>query len=168
MAITCSLAFGNTTSARSGQPVNLVLAVTNNGSNTIEVLGIQVTEASTMGAIISGPYFLTPNADVGVGPTILTTATAYYPCQVVVTAINTPGASPNSPNALHDDVFPPGNSLCRLQCDVLTYDSVAAENVAGSATFNFPVGSAVAPFPVPQGGAMQFNAGGNAVNWILF
>jgi hypothetical protein len=167
MAITVSLALTNPTSARANATLNGVLTLTNNGSNTIEVMAIQLTEASAMGSQVGGPYFLTPNADVGVGPTITTSSTAHYPFSVTIASPNMPGAAPTAPDALHIATRPVPNSWARFECNVLTYDATAGENVVGTATLNFPVVSGVATYPTPQGGAMQFNSGGDAVNFFF-
>ena len=168
MAITVSMAITSVGSTRSNSVISGILTLVNNGANTISVLDVALFEQSTMGAIIGQPVFMTPNVAPGEGePDVATTVTVYYPFSVVVPAINTPGASPNAPSSLHDDVFPPGNSWCRLACNVRAYDATAVEYVTGTATLQFPVVSAVAPFPVPQGGAEQFNSGGDAVNWFF-
>lgn len=169
MAITVTCSFGNTSSPRTSQPLNGVVTVTNNGSNTIELMSMQVVEASVLGAVVSGPYFLTPNAYPGVGPELSASASGSYPFQVVVQSPNVSGAAPSAPNAIRMATWPTPNSWCQLHCNVVAYDSTAGENVVGSATLNFPVVSAVASYPPPiTGGTEQFNYAANAVNWFFF
>lgn len=168
MAITVTLALTNPATARAGQRLNGICAITNNGANTVEVLSVNLAEASVMGAKVGGPYFLTPNVAPGTGePTIESAATSYFPFSIVIPSPNTPGSSPSSVHVI-DGVYPAANSWARFQCNVMTYDSVAEVNVVGEATLAFAVASSVAPFPMPQGGALQFDTGGDAVNWFFF
>ena len=167
MALNLSLAITSVGPLKSGLALNGVATVTNTEAGNVEVMSIQITEASTMGAIICGPYFLTPNVAPGEGePTLATSASGNYPFQVVCEVPNTPGASPNAPNSLHGNTFPSGNSYLRLAGTVLGNDG--SSNLVGSATLNLPLTTPVAPFPVPQGGALQFNAGGNSINAFFF
>lgn len=167
MAITVSLAITSPGSTRAGQRIDGILTLVNNGSNTIEVRNAVLTEATSMGAKFRQPCFLTPNVAQGVGePDVTASATVYYPFSIVVPSPSTPGAPAQAPNAMHDDVCPPGNTLCVVQCDVRTYDSTATEFVNGSATLMFPVISA-AEAAISQGGAAQWNAAMNAVNWFF-
>lgn len=168
MAITLSLAITSPGPTRAGQRIDGILTLTNAGSNTVEVRNLVLSEASSMGVKFRQPCFLTPNVAVGVGePDVTASATVNYPFSMVVASPNTPGAPVQAPNAMHDDVCPPGNSWCRVVLDARTYDAVAAEFVVGSATLNFPVLSAAQAL-ISQGGALQWNAGMNAVNWFLF
>lgn len=182
MTISVSLAFTSVGPTTANAPINGILTLTNNGSNTISVRSIRLYEmplivtplnqgGACFGAMISQPEFLTPNVAPGDDfPSVTTGSTVYYPFAVVVPSPNLPGPSPNAPNTLRYNQMatPPGNTNLQLGCDVRTYDSTATEWVCGSATLSCPIKSAVAPFPVPQGGAEQFNSAGDAVNWFFF
>jgi hypothetical protein len=167
MAITVTAAITSPGSTRAGQRISGILTIVNNGANTISVRSLQLSEASTLGAVFGQPSFLTPNVALESSyPNITTSSTAYYPFSIVVASPNTPGAPAQAPNAMHDDVCPPGNSWCRINVDVRTYDSTATEFVMGSTTLNFPVVSAAQAL-ISQGGAEQWNAAMNAVNWFF-
>lgn len=168
MAITIS--FTKTSDGTAADSViNGIVTVTNAGANTISVQGVSIVEQSTLGANIRQPDFLTSNAAPGTFPTIAAGASASYPWSVVCAVPNTPGASPNAPNAYHGPMAsPPADTVCRLSLFVQAYDSVAAAAVNNTAALQFPLSPAVAQFPVPQGGALQFNSGGDAVNWFFF
>lgn len=146
--------------------INGVCAVTNNESGSVTVRDIRISEVSTMGSVIRQPDFLVPNAAPGTYPTLTTTATGNYPWSIVVPSPCTPGPSPNSPSGVQNVAYPASNAVLRLQCVVMVNDG--SVNIMGTALLQFPIGSAVAPFPVPQGGALQFNTGGDAVNFFFF
>lgn len=167
MPITVTLAITSPGSTRAGQMLSGTLTLSNTGSNSVSVRSLQLTEASAMGAVIRQPSFLTSNvAPESSFPTITAGSSASYPFSIVVPSPNTPGAPAQAPNNLHGSVFPPVNTNCRLQLDARTYDSVAAAFVVGSAEIGVPIVSAVAA-AISQGGAEQFNAAMNAVNWFF-
>lgn len=167
MAITCTLTITSPGSTRAGQVIDGILRIVNNGSNTVSVRDLRLSEASTMGARFRQPAFLTPNVALDAGyPSITAGATAYYPFSIVVASPNMPGAPAQAPNSMHLDVCPPSNTTCRVQLDARTYDAVAAAFVVGTADIAFPVVSAVAA-AISQGGASQWNAAMNAVNWFF-
>lgn len=167
MAITLSLAITSPGSTRAGQRIDGVLTLTNDGANTIEVRNLVLSEQTSMGVKFRQPCFLTPNVALGVGePDVTASSTVYYPFSMVVPSPSTPGAPAQAPNAMHDDVCPPGNTWCVVQLDARTYDSVAAAFVVGSTSIGFPVISAAQAL-ISQGGAFQFNAAMNAVNFFL-
>lgn len=148
--------------------VTCVLSITNTGANAVTVQSIQVCEQSQTGAVIRQPDFLTPNVAPGTGqPVIAAAATSNFPFAVCCCVPNTPDGSPNAPNTLIGNTCPPSNTVVSLVAIVQTNDPTAGVNVNGSGLLQFPVGSAVAPFPVPAGGSLQFNAPGDAVNWFF-
>lgn len=167
MAITCTMSITSPGPTRAGQVIDGILTLVNNGSNTVSVRSLQLSEASTMGARFRQPAFLTPNVALDSSyPSVTAGSTAYYPFSIVVASPNMPGAPVQAPNAMHLNVCPPGNTWCRVQLDARTYDAVAAAFVVGTAELNFPVVSAVAA-AISQGGAQQWNAAMNAVNWFF-
>ena len=168
MAITVTLSINSPGSTQAGQRLVGNVKVVNNGSNTITVRDIRLSESSTMGAMFGQPDFLTPNTALESSyPSILTTATAYYPFSIVVPSPNMPGAPVQAPNSMHLNVSPPSNTWFRCVCDVRTYDATAIAFVVGQAELNFPVVSAVAA-AISQGGSLSGNSGMNAVNWFFF
>lgn len=167
MAITVSIALTNVGPTFADSPLSGICTITNNGANTIQVQGIQLTEQTNTGAAFRNPDFLVPNVAPGTYPTIASSASANYPFSVVCPSPNMPGASPAAPNAYRGGAQP-ANPLVNVVCVVTAYDSTAAVFVNGSASMQIAVVSSVAPFPVPQGGASQFNFGGDAVNWFFF
>lgn len=167
MAITVGIAITSVGPVLADSQINGVLTVTNNGSNTVQIQAAQLSELTTMGLVFRHPDVLTPNAAPGTYNTISAAGSASYPFSLVAPSPNTPGASPNTPNGYSDNVFPPANVQAVINCLVTAYDTTAAAYVNGSASLSFAIGSAVAPFPVPQGGALQFNSGGDAVHWFF-
>lgn len=165
MAITLSLAITSPGPTRAGQKIDGVLTLTNTGANTVSVRSLQLSEQSTLGAVFRNPDFLTPNVAPDAGfPNVTAASTVNYPFSIVVPSPNMPGSPAQAPNSFHSSVQPPPNTYCIVQLDARTYDSVAAAFVVGSASLNFAVLSAV-PAAISQGGAQQFNAAMNAVNW---
>lgn len=167
MGVTLSLAITSVGPTMAGSvAMNGVATVTNTEAGNVRLMGIQITEATTMGAVVRGPYFLTNNVAPGSGePTLATSASGNYPFQVVVPSPNTPGASPNAPNSLRELAFPPGETRLRLAGVAQTNDGTS--NFVGTAALSVPLSTPVAPFPKPQGGALQFNSGGDAVHWFF-
>lgn len=171
MGITLSLAITSVGPTMAG-PMALqgIATVTNTEADTLTVYDINIAEGpeTQLGARVSGPYFLTPNVAPGEGePAILTTATAYYPFSVFVPSPNTPGASPNAPGGRTDMASPVGNAFLRLVGSVRALDPDSDPHVGG-AVVAVSLITPVAPFPVPAGGALQFNkTGSNAVNWFF-
>ncbi len=168
MPITVTMAITSPGSTRAGQRLNGILTLTNTGANTITVRDLKLSEASTLGCVFRQPCFMTPNvAQSSSYPSVTTSSTVYYPFSIVVASPNTPGAPAQALNSMHDDVFPPGNTWCRVQLDARAFDATAGEFVVGSADLNFPVVSAVAA-AISQGGSMAANSAMNAVNWFFF
>jgi len=168
MAITLSLAITSPGSTRAGQVLDGIITLTNTGSNTITVRSLQLSEATSMGCKFRQPAFMTPNvAQESSYPSVLAAATAYYPFSIVVTSPSTPGAPVQAANAMHLNVCPPGETRCVINLDARTYDATATVFVVGSATLSFPVLSAAQAL-ISQGGALQWNAAMNAVNWMFF
>lgn len=167
MAVTLSLAITSVGPNMGDSTLNGIATITNTEAGAVTLQDIQVFEQSTFGATISQPYFLTPNVAPGVGnPSVSAGATVYYPFQVVCAVPNTPGASPNAPGGLVESVYPAPNTFLRLAGVVRALDG-SSNPFVGTASLQLPLITPVAPFPVPQGGALQFNRGGNAVNFFF-
>jgi hypothetical protein len=149
-----------------GRVVNGVATVTNGGANDVTVQTMSLSEVTTTGAQMGQPKFLTANTAPGDDkPTITAAATSYFPFSFVAPSPNFPGDNPNAEGGrVPNRAMPSGNPLCELSLFVSTYDATAAVYVNGSNTLVVPVKSALAPFPVPSGGALQFNSGGDAVH----
>lgn len=165
MAITLVVTLSG--SAVAGRSLRGMVSITNESGPSVAIDSMVLSESTKMGVAIGGPRFLTPNV-VGVGatPIIATSSTSHFPFSLMVPSPNTPGASPSATRH-HDDVFPSNNSQCQLNLDVRAIDQVSFLPEVARTSFEFPVITSVAPFPVPQGGALQYNAGGCAVNWFF-
>ena len=168
MAITISFAVTTPGPLLSDSVIQGVVTVTNAGANTISIQNVVLSEQSTMGCNMRQPDFLVPNAAPGTYPTIASAASASYPFAVVCAVPNMSGASPIAPNAYHGPVAsPPSNVVLRLGVFVQAYDATAGAFVNNTASLQFPVGTAVAMFPVPTGGALQSNYPGDTANFLF-
>jgi hypothetical protein len=146
-------------SARANQPLQFQATVSNTDAASATLLSLYVYEQTTSGAQIVQPQYLTPNVPAGVGnPILLPAASASYGFGVVCPSPASPGPSPNNPGgAAPAEAAFPANPQLTLAAQAAFSD--------GSVVLGFltvPVLSAVAPFPLPQGGAAQFAQGGDS------
>jgi hypothetical protein len=151
-------------------PINGIAAITNTEADTLTVRSITIAEGARtqLGARVSGPYFMTNNVAPGEGfPDIATSATAHYPFSVVVPSPNTPGSSPNAPGGPTLRASPPSNTFMELVGNVRALDTNNDPHVGTGCVFASFI-TPVAPFPVPMGGALQFNKTGANLASLLF
>ncbi len=169
VSISVSLAVTSVGPVTGDNTVNGIITVVNNGANTITVQSMQVIELTNTGTKFRQPDFLTPNVAPGTGsPSILTTATAYFPFSFTPNSPGTAGAPANAPNALHGNTCPPSNNILQLVCNVVTNDATAAVNVIGSSQMTqIAVGALTTP-PGNPVGSMVFTSALNGVNWFFF
>jgi hypothetical protein len=137
--------------------------VSNTGSSSLTLSLLSASE-STGSAQIGQPNFLTPNVALGLGsPTINAAGTFSTVFNVVFPAPNTPGPSPNAAaGAAGVQMGQPVRASYFLTVTAQTSDGSVA-----STTLVVPVLSAIDPFPVPEGGALQFRQGSNLINGII-
>lgn len=152
--------------ARASQPCAFTVTVSNTGSSALVLSLLSVAESSKVGATIGQPQFLTPQMPVGAGnPSIAAGSSLTFPFQVAFPSPNTPGVSPNAPApgpaGMMTGQPPPNNAV------VLVATAQTSDGSVASSSIVVPVLSATAPFPLPQGGALQFGQGGNLINGII-
>lgn len=142
-----------------------VVTITNTGAAALTLSSLQVSEATESDAIIEQPNYLAPNVALGVGnPTIAAGASLSIVFGVLFTSPSLAGPSPNQPGLGPTGmvISQPGDSSVILQAQCQTSD-----NVVASTSLSVPVLSAAAPFPRPEGGALQFGQGSNLINGII-
>lgn len=142
-----------------------VVTVSNTGAVPLSLSSLDVSDP-TKRAIVAAPNFLTANVPAGTGnPTISAAGTFSTSFGVIFPSPNTPGPSPNTPGPLGvAGMFlgQPANASYTLLVQCQTSDgSVASTSIV------VPVLSATAPFPRPEGGALQFSQGSNLINGII-
>lgn len=155
MAKTVSLSLASSFPS-SDTPLTFIATVTNSDSAAVTLSSLSISEQSKSGATIGQPQILTPNAPPGVGsPTLLASASLSFPFQVVFPSPNMPGPSPqNVGGAAPSGASPAGNTTFQLVAVGQTSDGSVFTTVLAVSIL-----SAVAPFPVPSGGAAQFGQG---------
>lgn len=163
MATTVTLAQGAASRIVAGQPINFVATVSNTGSSAITLTALQVTEQTDTGCQISQPNFQTPNVAPGTGnPSIAASSSASYSFQIIFTAPYGAGPSPqNAPGGAA-----PGPNPANPNVTLLVVGQ-SSDGVFSSTPLMVPVLSAIAPFPRPEGGALQFSQGSNLINGII-
>lgn len=142
-----------------------LVTITNTGTAALTLSSLQVSEATEADAIIEQPNYLTPNVALGAGnPTIAAGGSLSIVFGVQFASPSLPGASPNQPGLGPSGmaIGQPGDSSVILQAQCQTSD-----NVVASTSLSVPVLSAAAPFPRPEGGALQFGQGSNLINGII-
>lgn len=162
MALTLAIAQGNPAGAPivCNQPTNFTITVTNTGSSAVSLQSLSVAESTESEASISQPNFQTPSTSIGSSgfPVIAAGASVTYGFPVVFTSPNMPGPSPNNPGgAAPESRASTADALFTLQAQAQSSDGSVA-----TTSLTVPVLSAVAPFPVPAGGAAQFAQGADA------
>lgn len=158
MAKSVSITGPNIGSVIADQTSNFVATVSNTDSSSVTLLSLVITEVSQLGSQISQPTVQAPGQPAGVNPTLGASSSLSYGFSVVTAAPNVPGVSPNNPGgaAPGQASYPGAPPLLVLQAQGQTSDGSVF-----SVLFTVPVLSAVAPFPVPAGGAAQFAQGAN-------
>lgn len=144
------------------QAAMFIATVSNTGSAAVTLNSLSVNEVTKTGCMITQPNYLPLNSPVGVGnPVISAGGSQSFPFGVVFTAPYSAGSSPNNQpgGSAPGQNSQPANSNVTLQAVGQASDgSVFSGNVL------VPVLSASAPFPVPQGGALQFGQGADLIN----
>lgn len=141
------------------QPCRFTATLTNTGSSSVSLESLSVNELSKSGAVIEQPGFLTPNAPTGQLPTIVAGGSLTVPFTIVPSGPSMPGPSPNNAPggaAPPNPAMPAPATLNFQLVGQLSDDSTAVMPFAVS------VLSSVAPFPVPEGGAVQFAQGASS------
>lgn len=151
--------------AVANQAIKFTVTVANSDAAAVTLSSLYISEMTDTGANVGQPQYLVPNVPLNVGnPVINAAGSASYGFQVVFNSPNTPGQSPNNApgGAVPSNNAYPANPYVILQAVGQTSDGSVF-----SASIMVPVLSAVAPFPVPEGGAFQFRQGANFINLIM-
>lgn len=164
MALTLSIAKTSPGSIVAGQSMNFTVAVTNTGAAAVSLSSLAVNESTESDAQIAQPNFMTPNVPVGVGNPVLNAgATSTFPFQVVFNSPYLAGPSPNNPGGAA-----PGPAAANPDAQfTLQAQAQASDGSIASTSLLVPVLSAIAPFPLAQGGAFQFGQGFNFINGLM-
>lgn len=154
------------TQAIANARTRFLVTITNTGSAALSLSSLQVSEQTEADATIEQPNYLTPNVALGTGnPTIAAGGSLSLVFGVQFQAPSLAGVSPNAPGPLGMAGMmvgqPPSDSVV-LQAQCQTSDGSVA-----STSLSVPVLSAAAPFPRPEGGALQFSQGSNLINGII-
>ena len=165
MPVSLSLALANS-NVIAGQPATIVCTVSNTTASDVTLNSLHAS-SDKPGCHIEQPVFLTPNRAPGDGnPTIsASTGTKVVGFQVVPLAPNMPGASPNN--------APGGAAPADFDSPVsnpIYYITVVGHTSDGSVfsgSLAFGALSAVAPFPRPEGGALQLIQGANLMSLTM-
>ena len=166
MALTLSISAGyGATNVAAGMQVTFVASVTNSGATAVTLNGLWVSRENGTNVRTGQPTWQTPGVSVGAGyPTLAAGSTYNYPFSVV---FQTPNMAGSSPNNAPGGSAPSNNAAYPLDSGFsISLNSLSSDSTTASAAFFVPVLSTVAPFPIPQGGALQFNSGFNAVNFF--
>lgn len=149
-------------------PVVLIVNITNTSSAAVTLNSVQVSESTESDCQIQQPYFLQTNMPVGLGnPVIVPAGTVSYPFPVIFPSPLTAGPSPNQPAA---PGFGPAGMQAAFPADsnfILLAQAAASDGSVGSISLAVSVLTATAPFPRPEGGALQFSQGTNLINGII-
>lgn len=138
------------------QPATFTVSVSNTDASAVYLTSLVISEVSRTGSRVGQPRVQAAGEPAGVNPTLNASGSLTYPFQVVAVFPNTPGVSPNNPGgaAPSQSAYPVAPPLLQLQAQGQTSDGSVF-----FCLFTAPVLSAVAPFPVPTGGAAQFAQG---------
>lgn len=164
MAVSCAISQGaGATSVTAGRAINYVVTVSNTNAASVTLNSLAVYPMSG-DARISQPLYLTPNVPVGVGnPTIASGASASYGFQVVFDSPAQAGPSPNNPGG----AAPASVALTPDPFFVIQAQGQASDGSVFSSSFFVPVLSTIAPFPIPEGGALYLTQGSNLMTLTL-
>jgi hypothetical protein len=154
------------------QPLSFTLAVTNNSSSAVILTTPQVSESTESDAQISIPQL--PGLPIGYIPTLGGNSTLTYTFNVVIASPSWAGFVPQTPAFTTPGIYPSlslsapaNNAMTPDAFFTLTAQAQASDGSVGTTSLQVLVLSALQPFPPPQGGALQFNAGGNLINGIV-
>ena len=154
----------STTNPVAGQSMTFIAAVTNAGATSVTLNSLSVSSSSGGSITLGQPDFLTPNMPVTQGnPTLLPSATYFYPFRVVINGPNTAGPSPQAPggaSGVGGGQYPTDNSFG------LNVTSVSSDGTVASVATTLPALSSTSPFPIAQGGGLQLSSGFNLVNFL--
>lgn len=145
------------------QTMNYVASVTNSGAASVTLTGLQVSEITESDAQVSQPLFMVPNSAPGAGnPTLSPSTTYYYPFQVVYNSPAQSGPSPQAPGgaASASAAVTPDATFAIQLISTSSDGTIATTSLASG------VAAAIAPFPIPLGGALRGNAGANLINLL--
>lgn len=163
MSITVTLAKSLAAPVVVNQPMSFTVTVANNSASSVVLNALQVTESTESDAIISQPNILTPNMPVGLGnPVIPGSSSVSYAFQVI---FNSPGVgpSPQSPGGAA-----PFSAAATPDANfTLTAMALVSDGSGGTFSLMVPVLSAIAPFPLAIGGALQLSQGFNLLNYLI-
>lgn len=162
MALTVALAAVNQGSTVAGQAKAFTVTVTNTGAAAVTLTSLVI--GGDIGVIVGQPVYLQPNVPVGVGNPILAAAgSATYSFACVFPSPYSAGPSPQNPGgAAPISLAPMADPFFVLQAQAQSSDGSLA-----SGTLFVPVLSTISPFPLAQGGALQFGQGFNFINFIM-
>lgn len=142
------------------QTASFVVTVANTdaAAATLTALVTRLGDRSAAGRV-GQPTFMPAGQPASVYPVIGASSSASYQFGALAYAPNMPGVSPNNPGgaAPSNNAIPNAPPLLVVQAEAQFSDGSVA-----STSLTVPVLSAVAPFPVPQGGAAQFGQGANS------
>ena len=142
------------------QTASFVVTVENTDAASASLVSLTTRPVgSGVAARVGQPTFLAPGASQGVFPVVLPSSSLSFQFGVTAYFPLTPGVSPNNPGGAAPGqlAYPVAPPLLVVQAEAQLSDGSVV-----SATLTVPVLSAVAPFPVPQGGAAQFGQGANS------
>lgn len=164
MAKTVSISGPTPGGVLANQTANFTATVANTDAAAVTLTSLTISEVSDTGAQISQPQVQAAGQPAGVNPTLGAGSSLTYGFQVTAFAPNTPGVSPNNPGGAQPGqaAYPAAPPLLVLQAQGQTSDGSVFFS-----TFTVPVLSAVAPFPVPTGGAVQFGPGTGADSALI-
>jgi hypothetical protein len=154
------------------QPAIFTVTVTNNSSSAVILNSVSLTESTESDAQISLPQL--PGLPIGFIPTLSGNSSFVYSFTVVVASPQFAGFVPQTPASTPSSVMPslslsaPGNNAMTPDAFFnLVAQAQASDGSVGSATLQVVAMSALASFPPPQGGALQFNSGGDLINGLV-
>lgn len=164
MALSCSMALTSGT-VLADASTNFTITITNTNAAAVTLQSIQISESTESDAMIGQPNFLVPNVPVGVGnPVIAAGASVTYSFSAIFNTPYFPGPSPqNQPGGAR-----PGNDATEVDpFFVLQAICQTSDGSVFSSTIFVPVLSAISPFVVAEGGALQFSQGANLMNLTM-
>ena len=163
MALTLSISPGfDGVNPIASDQITYIANVTNSGATAVTLSSLQAYAQG--GAFVGAMQYLQPNVPVGVGNPVLLPGTTYsYPFLVEFISPSFAGPSPQAPGGASGVGIAANPSN---QYVILTINSLSSDSTVATASLTVPVLSAIAPFPIAQGGGMQFSSGFNAVNFL--
>jgi hypothetical protein len=154
------------------QPCAFTVTITNNSSSAVILNSVTLTESTESDALISGPQW--PGLPIGFIPTLSGSSSLTATFTVVVASPQFAGFVPQTPASTPSSIMPslslsaPGNNaMAPDSFFTLNAQAVASDGSVGAASFQFVAASAIASIPPPQGGALQFQSGGDLINGLV-